>query len=352
MNEQLKFTWGHIIAFLALIFLSYVAFVGVSYMTNGDFIKAGVAVVAIDIVLFVLFIGAQKAKAATRKFKRWIIIERLLVFSSPVLFVVVMVPFAHFWTVHSRNDEIVGNFTEAINASKQMFDDYESYAHRRIESYSALLGTVIADKAENPGAFRSCGFVAEKAAVQKENFVHTLRLQLLSSNYDSLKTEANKWIEASSDGASTWNVFLLGNTREIRSAIHGWNKQLAGYAGSKLTNEETNGNRVEPFGEYNASLNTVDARLGHLERLFVTKDFPPAHACLIGVLLYFSLLFPYFLQDRHTKSRYRLVGMARGASDTSPLVAGLPSGKAGKPTSGAKPSRASDADDDYSSFTI
>ena len=28
MNEQLKFSWGHIIAFLALIVLSYITFVG------------------------------------------------------------------------------------------------------------------------------------------------------------------------------------------------------------------------------------------------------------------------------------------------------------------------------------
>ena len=36
MDEQLKFSWGHIIAFLALIFISYITFVGVVYRTDGD----------------------------------------------------------------------------------------------------------------------------------------------------------------------------------------------------------------------------------------------------------------------------------------------------------------------------
>ena len=43
MNEQLKFSWGHIIAFLALIIISYISFVGVTYMTDGDFTKASFA---------------------------------------------------------------------------------------------------------------------------------------------------------------------------------------------------------------------------------------------------------------------------------------------------------------------
>lgn len=52
MNEQLKFSWGHIIAFLALIVLSYITFVGVTYMTDGDFTKASIAMVVVDIVYY------------------------------------------------------------------------------------------------------------------------------------------------------------------------------------------------------------------------------------------------------------------------------------------------------------
>ncbi|WP_300726142.1 hypothetical protein [uncultured Bacteroides sp.] len=355
MNEQLKFSWGHIIAFLTLIFLSYVTFVGVTYMTNGNFAEAGIAMVGIDLVLFLFFIGAQMAKATTHKFKRWIFIERLLIFGSPIIFIFSMVPFAHFWTVHSKNEKIVSEFTQAINASKQMFEDYETYANQRISNYTMMLDGVITNKAVAPDAFRACGFTPGKEYIQKENMIHTLKLQLLSSNYDSLKVEANKWIGASSDGASTWNVFLLGNTREIKSAIHGWNEQLADYAKNKFTNEEFQGNNVDLFGKSNVSLNAVDTGLDNLKAMFVTTDFPPFHAYIIGILLYFALLFPYFLQDRHTKSQYRLLGMERGASSQSTFkVETSTTDYNGKTKTTNKKTNSSeyDSDDDYASFTM
>lgn len=353
MNEQLKFSWGHIIAFLALIFISYITFVGVTYMTNGNFVKASIVMVCIDILLFVFFIGAQRAKSTTHKFKRWIFIERLLVFCSPVIFIFAMIPFAHFWTVHSKNKEIVSEFTQSIRASKQMFEDYDIYANQRIANYAAMLDNVTANKSTAPNAFRACGFISGKEHIQKENMIHTLKLQLLSSNYDSLKIEANKWIDASDEGASTWNVFLLGNTREIKSAIHSWNEQLANYAENKLTNEEVQNNHVDIFGQSNASLNTVDMGLNNLKTIFVTRDFPPFHAYIIGILLYFALLFPYFLQDRHTKSQYKLFGMKKEVSiqDYSMIESNIKDGDSNT-TNNTHISSNKDSGDDYASFTM
>lgn len=37
-------------------------------------------------------------------------------------------------------------------------------------------------------------------------------------------------------------------------------------------------------------------------------------AIITAVFLYLAMLFPYFLQDRHTKSTYRLFGMEKGSS--------------------------------------
>lgn len=340
MNEQLKFSWGHIIAFLALIFLSYVTFVGVTYMTNGNFMDASFAMVITTVLLFIFFIGAQIAKATANKFKRWIIIERLLVFCSPILFILIMIPFAHFWTVHSRNDKIVVMFTQAINASKQMFNDYEDYAHRRIANYTGLLESMA-------GEDKSYG------VVHRENLIHTLELQLLSSNYLSLKVEANKWIDASNNGASTWNVFLLGNIREIKNAIHGWNAQLADYAANRLTNEELKGNTVELFGKSNVSLKEVDEGLDNLRMMFVTREWPPVYTYIIGIVLYFALLFPYFLQERHTKSVYRLVGMKKSISNTSGLIDEYGTDDDNIITDKIRTaSSTQNSDGDYTSFTI
>lgn len=367
MNEQLKFSWGHIIAFLALIILSYITFVGVTYKTDGDFAKAAIAMVAIDVVLFVFFIGAQMMKATTRKFAKRIWVERIFVFGSPVVFLLCLMPYFHFGTVQSQDEEIVKHFTDAISASKQMFADYDTYSMDRISNYDHMLSRVITNKSIQPDEFASCGITNEKEEIQKENMVKALRLQLLSENYDSLKTEATKWIESSSTGASTWNVFLLGNTKEIKTAIHDWNDQLKEFASHKMNNEEFNGyNVVKPFEEVSGSLNSVDKGLDGLTTMFTKSAFPPFGSILGAIVFYFALLFPYFLQDRHTKNQFRLLGMERGASRTSSMT--LDTTRPPKKSHKQKPeikiesyeeenasvplSSSSDEDDDYASFTM
>lgn len=367
MNEQLKFTWGHIIAFLALIIVSYITFVGVTYKTDGDFTKAAIAMVAVDVVLFVFFIGAQMMKATTRKFAKRIWIERFLVFASPIVYLLCMMPYFHFGTVQSQDEEIVGHFTDAISASKRMFADYDIYSMERISSYDHMLGRVIANKSIHPDEFASCGFSSGKEEIQRKNMIKALRLQLISENYDSLKTEATKWIESSSNGATTWNVFLLGNTKEIKNAIHDWNVQLQEFANHKMNNEEFNGyNEVKPFEEVSGSLNSVERGLDGLTAMYTKSTFPPFGSILGAVVLYFALLFPYFLQDRHTKSQFRLVGMERGASRVSSIT--LDTSRPIKKPNRQKPeiiiepneekksstpiSSGSDDDDDYASFTM
>lgn len=364
MNEQLKFSWGHIIAFLALIVLSYITFVGVTYMTDGNFTKASISMAVIDMVLFVFFIGAQMMKATTKKFAKRIWVERIFIFGSPIVFLLCMLPFYHFGTVQSQNEEIVGHFTDAIKASKQMFSDYDLYSKERIANYEHMLDRVINNQSIQPGEFASCGFTKGSEQIQKRNMVKALRLQLISENYDSLKTEATKWIESSSNGASTWNVFLLGNTKEIKKAIHEWNIQLADFSSHKMNNEEfMNYNQVNTFSEVSRSLASVDAGLGGLTGKFTGTSFPPIGSILGSIVLYFALLFPYFLQDRHTKSQLRLLGMEKGVSRSSSMTI-EPSKPVKKrreikiesyeeddePIS-SRP-KSDDEDDDYASFTM
>ena len=80
MNEKLQFSWGHIIAFLALIAVSYISFVGFTYLTNGNFTFALVGMGITDIVFILFFIGAQQMKASGVKMKSKIIWERIFIF--------------------------------------------------------------------------------------------------------------------------------------------------------------------------------------------------------------------------------------------------------------------------------
>ena len=54
-NQTLKFSWGHIIAFVALIIISYVTYMGDFYRNGGDFKSAAIKVCSIDIALLITF---------------------------------------------------------------------------------------------------------------------------------------------------------------------------------------------------------------------------------------------------------------------------------------------------------
>jgi len=351
MNKRLKFSWGHIIAFLALIAIGYISFVGCTYLTNGQFLKAFIVMAICVVALFVVFMGMQMAKSTAHKFSRWIWVERILLLISPIVFITALIPYSHFWTVRSHNDEVVEKFSNAIKASKQMFVDYDDYANERIGNYDYMLGQVITEKDSKPKDFASCGFFNGREHLQRENMVKTLRLQLLSCNYDSLKTEALLWIDESCEGANTWNVFLIGNIREIKEAIHGWNKQLAEYSTNKLSNEETFG-LVANFSETSKSLESMDKKLESLTDIFQNWQSPSLLSIIIAILLYFALLFPYILQDRHTKSGYVLLGTKKGFSDNGGIEIRPQYAKKSSPSSTNEYESTKQDDDDYASFTI
>lgn len=305
MNEKLKFSWGHIIAFLALIAVSYTSFVGFTYLTNGNFTFALIGMAFTDVVFIVFFIGAQQMKASGVKMSRKIIWERIFIFGSPVIFLIGMISISHFFTVQSRNDDIVEKFQNSINSSKQLFTDYEEYADERIGIYEKKLTNIIANKRNFPRVYKEAGFEDSKATIQRDNMVETLRLQLLSQNYDSLKRVANKWIDDASQGASTWNVFLLGNTREIKEALNNWENQLKSFSSKEMSNEAFDG-EVKQF--HSDSAQKAIAGIDNLTESFTSQRFPTLAAIIFGIVIYLMLLFPYFLQDRHTKSIFTLTG--------------------------------------------
>ena len=305
MNEKLQFSWGHIIAFLALIAVSYISFVGFTYLTNGNFSFALIGMGITDIVFILFFIGAQQMKASGVKMRRKIIWERIFIFGSPVIFIVGMISMSHFWTVRSQNDEIVSTFITSINDARQLFSDYEHYSNNRIANYEKGLNRIIANKNYDKRTFIEAGFEENKANIQKDNMIETLRLQLLSQNYDSLQNVAEKWIDDASLGASTWNVFLLGNTREIRNALANWENQLKVFSTKEMTNESLTGDVIQFQSD---GVKNAIVGIENLTASFTKQGFPTIGALIFGVIIYVMLLFPYMLQDRHTKNTNRIIG--------------------------------------------
>ncbi len=313
MNKTLKFSWWHIIAFLAIIAVSYISFVGMTYLTNGNFDIALIVMGVIDFFYILFFIGAQQLKATGVNMAKKIIVERILIFASPIVFLIGMIPMSHFWTVKSQNDDIVEKFTSSIKNAHQLFLDYEDYSKERISNYEITLTEIINNKTEDDSTFNVAGFVKDKARIQKENMVETLQLQLLSQNFDSLKNVATKWIEKASHGANTWNVFLIGNTKEIKKAIESWETQLKDYSQKELSNEAIKSEipKFSSSGATNAILGIDD-----LTKAFTTMKFS-IFAIPFGIIIYLMLILPYLFQDRNTKNVNTLCGTNSAKKDES-----------------------------------
>lgn len=287
INETLKFSWGHIVAFIAMVFISYVSFMGITYLTDGDFLSAGLGVLIINVVLMMFFIIPQILKGTDEKFSRKIIFERILIFFAPIAFTAAMVSYSHFWTVFENRAKIESTFSESIKTTKGMFDAYEIYANTRIKEYDKKL-------AKNK----------KMGTIRRSNEVEALKLQLIAENYDVLKESAFEWIDNAS-GATVWNVFMIGNVKKIEDAINHWNNLLNNFS-SKIMLDELDD--VEPFSSSDPSVKIAKENLNKLSSVYTTMSAPTMLSVGIGLLLYILLLFPYIIQRRNTKSTFRLIG--------------------------------------------
>ena len=296
MNETLKFSWGHIIAFLALIAVGYVSFVGFTYLTDGNFYYAIAGSAATLIIYFFLFLGLQWLKAAGNKIERKIVWERILFCGTPLVFVAFMIGGAHFWSVKTQDDKIVNDFKSSINNSQKMFDDYEAYSEKRIADFDQSLSSILANPTQYSDSYEALGFMNGWENAQKENMLEILRLQLLSDNYFKLKDEALAWINKANNGASTWNVFLIGNTKEIKKAVNNWEGNLKEQSKYKMVGEEIF-QSVPDFVSSGAA--EAGKGLDEMSNSFNQWKFPVWQAFFFAAIIYFLLLVPYLLQPRH-----------------------------------------------------
>ena len=282
-NEKLKFSWGHIVAAVALVAIAYCTFVGMVYLLKGKFLLSGLITAAITLLLALLFFIPQQLKATDRRFEKRIKWERAFIFSSPILFLLLMVPFSHAWTVHHRQSRILDAFEQVVATANGMFDSYETYCQTRETNFRHALRV----------------YNNEEISVANANKLDVLHLALLSSNYERLKNESKAWMDKSSNGkVSTWNVFLLGNITEIQEAVHSWYEDLQTFSETKLSEEKD----VKIFDNTSLYINEIDNRIQDAAVLYSDiKGFGPL--TLLWLLIgYAMLLFPYLLQRRNTKT--------------------------------------------------
>lgn len=315
MNKKLKFSWAHIIAFVAIIVYAYITFVGATYLFNCKFLLSGLVTFVIVAIIFFLFVGVQQIKGTDEKFSKAIVWERILMGCTIPVFCICLHPFLHTWHVQENHIAVEAQFSNSINAAKQLFGEYEKYSEDRITRYSDLMDRVIGWKGvRGHSEFSRFGFINGLEQEQKNLRLQTLRLQLLSSNYDQLRKNALDWIESADKGASVWNIFLVGNIDQIKAAVDSWEKKLQSdsFSGKVLADEEFDrGNTVFKFDEEGKFITATKDGLDLLRSQFTSTGEPSFKGYLIAFIFYLAFILPYYCQPRSSKNWHRLFGYAK-----------------------------------------
>lgn len=247
--------------------------------------------------------------------------ERFFVFSSPIVFALCMIPFFHAWIVQSQANYIEKTFKKAINASNGLFDDYAEYTKKRVADYQSYLLAVKDNRQIDQESYEEIGFSDDSEDNNHLIDLETgiLRRQLLAQ-YDTVKTEAKRWIARANQKTSVWNVFLVGNIREIQSSFISWDEQLTSFSTKILSTESSD---IRPFAYDPEKKDEVIKGLSRLAALYQGNEFYVLPITgLQAVILYFMFLFPYFIQKRNGVSTYTLFGrrfMNDGISMSDPI---------------------------------
>lgn len=339
-NQKLKFSWGHIFAFVALLFIAYMTFLSVTYYTLGNYILAGVITFAVDVSLLILFISLQRLKACDHRFQKNIRRERILFVVSFILFLILMIPFLKGWSVIKDNDKIIQNFKSSINESKNIFTQYEQYSKKRIDNYKQRLDSIATSvkpnkfeqrsniniisqaynkrsknvpidsiqdsKQQTPDLYKEIGFDGEKDSFMIENRITLLKLQIDSTNYEKIRDNALQWIEQANQGGSVWNVFLFGNLKTIKSSISSWHSSLQEFSSKKFVAEEES---IMEFDKENKILNSAINSIDQLENIYKQSKELYIWGLVTMILAYLFLLMPWIVQERNTKSREKILSI-------------------------------------------
>lgn len=313
MYKNLKFSWTHILAFIALIAIGVLVYLGSEPYYESGRVNGGAVLWAVGIVvlLAVGFIGAQQLKGVDNdhSFEKCIRWERFLYFAAPVFLLFAMVKVNHSLNiVRHINADGSQTVSEAVEACNSLLTAYDSYVDNRVAAYDAYLRKVQNNKYFDSDTYEKVRFQGQKVDEESIEIEKSILRLLITAHYDTFKNGVTVWMDnyqakASNFGAvSGWNPFILVNVYRLKDALKSWNEALAGLSAKKLTTE---GKTVASFD----GSGIVGPATKKLDQL-VTVDHDNF---LLSSIVYFIIFFvmlrlPYWVQERNGVSTYRLFG--------------------------------------------
>lgn len=305
MHEKLKFSFGHILAFLALIFIGYITFTGVTYYTQGSYFIGGIVAVVIIVVLLILLFRLQLLKSVNAHFEEKVVHERATFTLLTAACLASFIPFSHFWSVKSHEDSIVASYKNSFNTSRQLFLNYDSYCEKRIATYDSILHH------------------STHSQVINDVLLKGLKMQLQPQKFLDLEEDFRSWLGRSEKGASIWNVFLVGNVNKLCESMAAWDTTMHQQSSIRIQGEPIA--TSAPFTR-KQQIETSIFQLQDSIPYYTAFHFPTGESWISGVMAFAMLYLPWGIQRRSPKSLVTFLGKRKikihgGKLDESPTHA-------------------------------
>lgn len=281
MIGQKRFNWAMVLALLAVLIFSYIAFLGMLYHETTS--SKTPVWIAIGILVFVSLccFGMCYGKAERNKFLG----KSVQIALGAVIFVVLVlaaIPFTNFLDVLGKSEDIKENVEEVFDYASNLDNRYAEYANSRIKDYENILSPEVEMSEESFLTTRPKNEYDYVISVKSQ----ALRRIILPESRRPIVEGRQQWLNDSKE-MSLWNVATPDNLRKLRSVVSSWIDEYRTLSSNGFEDES-----FEPFveKEFSTSIDTCTAQFTHYH-------FPSIIAILITFIVFGVILLPYFLTD-------------------------------------------------------
>lgn len=270
-----------VLALLAVLVFSYIAFLGMLYHeTTSSKTPVWIAIGILVIVSLCCF-GMCYGKAERNKFLG----KSVQIALGTVIFVVLVlaaIPFTNFLDVLGKSEDIKENVEEVFDYASNLDNRYAEYANSRIKDYENILSPEVEMSEESFLTTRPKNEYDYVISVKSQ----ALRRIILPESRRSIVEGRQQWLNDSKE-MSLWNVATPDNLRKLRSVVSSWIDEYRTLSSNGFEDES-----FEPFieKEFSTSIDTCTAQFTHYH-------FPSIIAILITFIVFGIILLPYFLTD-------------------------------------------------------
>lgn len=277
-----KFNLMAVIAIVVLLIYSYIVLMGLVYWRSGDIMLSGILTVVV-----VALVGLSVLTMSAAKATRWkgIGLTGQIVFGAIALVTLLLssMPFAHFFNMVEKQDEIKSAFSQTLEYATGIDDAYKKYATEREEKYAGELRTAVAGRASDPAGYTqklAAGGTTDSEKI--ENLTRRLHMKLFPAGMDSTLQQRKKWLQDASE-MSVWNIALPANLNDLDATVKDWEENYR-----TMSEVKTQGVEYPTF-----SYDAYNSKTAELRQLFTKMSRPTVWSILAALFCFAVMLMPY-----------------------------------------------------------